>query len=120
MAKMGRPRKEIEWDIFDKICAMPIYEGTEEVAERIGLSVDSIERKLKERFGEDSDVTFAGYIRQQRSAFCESILGAQHNAAKKGNATILIWLGKQYLGQRDKVELSGPDGKEFVFKYKVD
>ena len=26
-----------------------------------------------------------------------------------GNAALLIWLGKQFLGQRDKTELSGPE-----------
>ena len=28
----------------------------------------------------------------------------QMNAAKSGNVQMLIWLGKQYLGQRDAVE----------------
>jgi hypothetical protein len=36
----------------------------------------------------------------------------QFKAAEGGNATMLIWLGKQYLGQSDKTqhELSGPGG----------
>lgn len=37
----------------------------------------------------------------------------QFKAAEGGNATMLIWLGKQYLGQSDKTqqEISGPEGK---------
>jgi hypothetical protein len=37
----------------------------------------------------------------------------QFKAAEGGNATMLIWLGKQYLDQSDKTqqEISGPEGK---------
>ena len=34
----------------------------------------------------------------------------QWQQAAAGNPTMLIWLGKQMLGQRDKQEVSGPDG----------
>ena len=34
----------------------------------------------------------------------------QWEAAKEGNAAILIWLGKQMLGQKDKHEIGGLDG----------
>jgi hypothetical protein len=36
---------------------------------------------------------------------------AQFALADKGNATMLIWLGKQYLGQSDKIESKVDDGK---------
>ncbi len=37
----------------------------------------------------------------------------QFQAAKAGNTKMLIWLGKQLLGQKDtsKVEQTGPDGR---------
>ena len=34
-----------------------------------------------------------------------SLRRMQYVAAKKGNATMQIWLGKQYLGQKDKQEI---------------
>jgi len=34
----------------------------------------------------------------------------QFKAALNGNPTMLIWLGKQYLGQRDRPDITGPDG----------
>lgn len=116
---MGRPKSEFLWDVFEKVCAMPIYKSQDEIAERMGVSKDTIERRIKERFGDDAP-TFAAFIEQQQSAFRESILGAQHTTAKKGNPALLIWLGKQYLGQKDKMELSNPEGKSFTFKYKVE
>lgn len=34
----------------------------------------------------------------------------QLKSALGGNVVMMIWLGKQILGQRDKHEISGPDG----------
>lgn len=39
-----------------------------------------------------------------------SLRRKQVEEAMKGNATMLVWLGKQILGQTDKQELSGPNG----------
>ena len=46
-----------------------------------------------------------------------SIRRAQMKLLEKGNATMGVWLGKQYLGQRDitPVELSGPNGSAVKF-----
>jgi len=38
----------------------------------------------------------------------------QWKAAARGNATMLIFLGKQYLGQSDRHELTGTDGTPLV------
>lgn len=39
-----------------------------------------------------------------------SLRRRQFKAAQDGNATMLIWLGKQYLGQADKQEHTGANG----------
>lgn len=41
-------------------------------------------------------------LRQARAAFIMSLRKRQLRAAWKGNTAMLIWLGKQYLGQRDQ------------------
>lgn len=41
---------------------------------------------------------------------------AQYKAAMGGNTTMLIWLGKQRLGQSDKNELTGKDGGRLVIE----
>ena len=47
------------------------------------------------------------------AAFDLSIRRKQAEVAMAGNVTMLIWLGKQRLGQRDRfdTEHSGPEGK---------
>ena len=37
--------------------------------------------------------------------------------ARRGNVTMLIWLGKNLLGQSDKTELTGKDGSPLVPDY---
>jgi hypothetical protein len=43
-----------------------------------------------------------------------SLRRLQWKSAEAGNVTAQIWLGKQYLGQRDKSELTGKDGQPLV------
>lgn len=64
------------------------------IAIRAGIS----ESTLQKRFRKELD--------EGRAELRESILKAQIElAVKKQNATMLIWLGKQYLGQRDVLPL---------------
>lgn len=39
-----------------------------------------------------------------------SVRRKQYDLAMKGNARLLVWLGKQWLDQRDKIGVSGPNG----------
>ncbi len=57
---------------------------------------------------------FRRIVDKARAEACQALLAAQFSTAiKDRNPTMQIWLGKQYLGQKDKqlVESSGPDGK---------
>lgn len=47
---------------------------------------------------------FDTYIKRGTSERHISLRRAQYQAAMKGNTSMLIWLGKQDLGQTDKVE----------------
>ena len=52
-------------------------------------------------------MTFAEYVEQKQMAFAKPKLRkAQFDCALGGNATMLIWLGKQYLGQMEKQEIN--------------
>lgn len=49
-----------------------------------------------------------------------SLRRAQFKLALDGNATMQIWLGKQLLGQRDKMEHSGPGGGSLISLADID
>lgn len=53
-------------------------------------------------------------VNKARAVKKQELLAAQFSAAITGrNPTMMIWLGKQYLGQKDvqRSEISGPNGK---------
>src|SRR4051812_32886889 len=94
----GRPPKPFDWDLLGKLAQLPIR--AEDIGYTMGLSVDTISRRIKEKLGK----TFAEYMDQKRSRLRSSLMGKQFDLALAGNVTMLIWLGKQYLEQKEKVD----------------
>ncbi len=96
--KAGRPRVNINWDELNKLCALQCT--AVEIAYFFDCSVDTIERRIKDHDG----VTFAEYFKKHSSEGKISLRRAQYSKAMEGNVPMLIWLGKQILGQKDKQE----------------
>lgn len=96
---MARPRVEIDIDQLREM--VNIQCTAEECAAVLGVSADTIDRRLKEEgFG-----GFADFYKRNSDEGKTSLRRAQWKAAQEGNPTMLIWLGKQMLGQRDKSDL---------------
>lgn len=95
--KTGRPPLDIDPQVVEELaridCTMI------EIASAVGCSVDTLERR------------FADIIERGRMECRRSIRRMQFRAAQEGNVTMMIWLGKMQLGQRETVrqELSGID-----------
>ena len=96
--KRGRPRVEIDWIEFDKLCKIQCT--LIEIADWFKCSIDTIENHCKS----EKKVLFSEYYKKKSTGGKISLRRAQFKAANGGNITMLIWLGKQYLGQRDKHE----------------
>lgn len=95
--KMGRPEIPLDWERFEKLSQLPIR--AEDIAWVLGVSVDTISRRLRER----CDCTFAEWLDQNRAHLRANLMAKQVTVALAGNPTMLIWTGKQYLGQSDKI-----------------
>lgn len=87
---MGRPKLEIDEKTVENLAA--IHCTMIEIAAVVGCSVDTLENR------------FSDIIKKGRERGKMSLKRLQWEAANKGNTTMLIWLGKQYLDQTDKVE----------------
>lgn len=103
MAEMGRP--EIEWTkerakLFETLMGIP-FVTEEAVASVLEMSISTLSRRLKENYG----VTFDELKREKHSGMKLKLAGKQYELAMKGNVVMAIWLGKQWLGQRDKQEI---------------
>ena len=98
-AKMGRPPIEIDIAMFEKLCSIQCTE--EEIAGVFNCSIDTITRWCKKTYGE----TFADIYKKKSASGKMSLRRWQFDTAKRGNATMQIWLGRQYLGQTDRQEV---------------
>lgn len=98
MAKMGRPKIEIDKEQFEKLCG--ILCTLEEIAGWFKCSHDTIENWCKKEYGQ----TFSYVHKNCASIGKTSLRRAQYQTAIKGNPTMLVWLGKQWLGQSDNPE----------------
>lgn len=92
--KGGRPRKEIDYALFEKLCAIHCTEV--EIAGILNVGISSLNERLKEKYGEGFQDSFKRFSAVGKS----SLRRLQFKLAEK-NAAMCIWLGKQYLGQRE-------------------
>ena len=100
---IGRPKKELDWKVLDSI--LQFGATLIDCAEMCEMSDDSIQRRIKDEHG----CTFTEYRNRKMSRMRVKLLQKQYESAMAGNTALLIWLGKQHLGQSDKndVNVSG-------------
>ncbi len=91
----SRPVIPIDWDQVDKLLISGCT-GTE-IASSIGCCPDT----LYDRTEQEKGVLFSEYSRQKKEKGDTLLRQAQFAKAAKGDNTMLIWLGKLRLGQRD-------------------
>lgn len=92
--KRGRPRIEINQKYFENLCKLQCTLA--EIAGFFDCSEDTIQNWCKEKYGD----IFSAVYKKHAEAGKISLRRNQFNLSKT-NATMAIWLGKQYLGQRD-------------------
>lgn len=109
---MGRPKKELTPPELEKLVAMGCTDV--EIAAWFSVNVRTIERKRKEPAYKD-------IFDNARAVTHVSLRRAQLQAALKGNTSLLIWLGKTMLGQKEAIEQqhTGKDGKD-IGRFTID
>lgn len=101
---MARPQKEIDIEQFEKLCALQCTE--EEIANWFKCSVDTIERWCKRTYADEdgNPLSFAEAYKNHSVDGKISLRRFQFKMAEK-NPSMAIWLGKQWLGQRDTIDV---------------
>ena len=95
--KGGRPSIDIDYEMVSKLARMMCT--MQEIASFLDLSV----RKLEQ------DEEFIRVYKKNIDTGKISLRRSQMKLADAGNTTMNIWLGKQYLGQTDKIEQKQED-----------
>ena len=96
--KVGRPKIKIDKGQFEKLCGMQCT--LEEIASFFDCCDDTINNWCKEVY----DDNFSGVFKRKSGTGKISLRRTQFKIAEKGNASMAIFLGKQYLGQKDIIE----------------
>src|SRR5690242_11198402 len=99
---MGRPRKEIDQKTFEGLCEIQCT--LSEVASVFRVSIDTIERWCKRTYQE----TFAESYKKLAESGKTSLRRLQWKHAQT-NPAMAIFLGKNYLGQSDKLTVADAD-----------
>ena len=86
----------INWGVLDSLCES--YGTADEIASYFRCSTKTIARAVYRRYRQ----SFVQYSATRRLAGNARIRLKQYQMALAGNVTMLIWLGKQYLGQSDR------------------
>lgn len=100
---MGRKRVELDWSVVDTTC---FYGATTPqlkfLLEKKGVTLTrkSIEAIIKREKG----VTFSEYRETQHCGAKFKLAQKQFEVAMSGNPSLLIFLGKNWLGQSDKID----------------
>ena len=98
MAKMGRPRKEINKTEFEKLCFLQCTRS--EFCTWFDVNEDTLNKWCKENY---DGRTFSAVFKEKRENGIISLRRTQFQLAEKSPA-MAIFLGKNLLGQTDKVE----------------
>lgn len=99
MAKMGRPKIEIDQKQFEKLCELQCT--LQEMCSFFNCCEDTLEKWVKETYKQ----TFSEIFSLKRGRGKISLRRTQFQLAEK-NPTMAIWLGKQYLDQKDTANIT--------------
>jgi hypothetical protein len=93
---MSRPEKSLDWSMVDKLLQAHCP-GTE-IAASFDMHPNTFYRKVEEEF----NVSFSEYSSQKKNKGKNNLRLAQLKNALEGNTSMQVWLGKNWLAQKDE------------------
>jgi len=110
--KIGRPRKPIDWKEAERLCVMQCSQL--EIADWFHISVDTLERRLKEEKHQSFAEFFSLHRVQGKIALRRNLFKL---AEKQGH--VAIFLAKNWLGMVERQEIEASISEEIQHKVKI-
>lgn len=107
MARTGRPKKEIDKKQFENLCGLQCTK--EEICAWFDVTDKTLDAWCKRTYKQ----TFSEVFSQKRGKGKISLRRSQFRLAEK-NANMAIWLGKQYLDQKDNIDIETTEAVTIV------
>lgn len=103
----GRPRTFIDWKEAEKLASINC------TAAEMGTWFSLDDETISLRCLEDNGLTFTEWFKKHSNGGKRSLRRRMFTAAlEEGNTTMMIWLSKQHLDMKDKIE----NNSDFTFK----
>ena len=96
--KGGRPKKMFQKEIFEELCHIQCTKA--EICSVLKIDNNTLDRMINDEYGD----SFSNIYKKETENGKTSLRRMQFKLAES-NATMAIWLGKQYLDQKDKQEI---------------
>ena len=96
--EIGPPIKDIDFEDFEKCCQMQCTK--EEIAGWFEIDEDTLDKRVTEHYNLPYSAVYKKYSANGKC----SLRRRQFRRASNGDRVMMIWLGKQYLGQSEKIE----------------
>jgi len=93
---MSRPEKHIDWSAVDHLLMAGCL-GTE-IAAQFDMHQNTFYARVEEKYG----MSFTHYCQEKRSKGDAMLRAKQYEKAMKGDNTMMVWLGKNRLKQKDR------------------
>jgi len=107
MARTGRPKIEIDKNMFEKLCGIQCTE--KEICSCFGCCEDTLNSWCKRTYKK----TFSDIYKEKAVMWRISLRRSQFRLAEK-NANMAIWLGKQYLDQKENIDIKAQEAITIV------
>ena len=98
---VGPPKKEINWEIFEQLCAIQCTQS--EICSVLKIHDDTLRTRCLEQYGEEYSAIYKKYSESGKSS-----LRRYQFVQAKTKPAMAIWLGKQWLGQTDGIKSDLP------------
>lgn len=96
---MARPKAQIDWNDVGQMLKCGC--DTTSIATALGISTDTLYTRSKI----DNKLDFSAFSQQKKAEGADLLRRKQFELALGGNVSMLIWLGKNRLGQAEKQEI---------------
>lgn len=108
----GRKRYTIDWDFVIENLRAGVAGST--IAQMLGISADTLYDRTIEEHPEYPN--FSSFSQAKRAEGLDILKKKQYELAKEGDRTMLVWLGKNYMGQKDKIDVDQNVKQETTIK----
>lgn len=110
----GRPEFVVDWDMVDKLLGIQCVQT--EVAAVVGCTPETLRHACRR----DHHMTWREYSAEKAGIGKAALRRRMFQGAMAGNARLMVFLAKNYLGMTERTEVTGRNGRPIELNTTID